>query len=77
MTGAKSHPDSDYERAAKALAFLRAHFREQPTLSQTANAVGLSPHHFQRLFKRWVGISHKKYLQSLTLSHAQQQLRGG
>ena len=77
MTGTKDHPHSDYERAAKALAFLRAHFREQPTLSQTADAVGLSPHHFQRLFKRWVGISPKKYLQSLTLSHAQQKLRGG
>ena len=70
-------PDSDYVRVAKALEFLRTHSREQPTLAETAAAAKLSPHHFQRLFKSWVGISPKKYLQSLTLTDAQRQLRNG
>ena len=77
MVNTHNPEHSDYARAAKALTFLRTHSREQPTLAQAAAAVELSPSHFQRLFKRWVGISPKKYLQSLTLTEAQQQLRGG
>ena len=69
--------ESDYVRVAKALEFLRTDWREQPTLNETAAAAKLSPHHFQRLFKTWVGISPKKYLQSLTLTDAQRQLRSG
>ena len=73
---AKPH-ESDYVRVAKSLEFLRTHSREQPTLAETAAAAKLSPYHFQKLFKRWVGISPKKYLQSLTLTDAQQHLRSG
>jgi AraC family transcriptional regulator, regulatory protein of adaptative response / methylated-DNA-[protein]-cysteine methyltransferase len=68
---------SDYERAARALTYLEKHFEDQPSLAQTAAAVGLSPYHFQRLFRRWVGISPKRFLQNLTLNSAQRELRKG
>ncbi|MCH1522727.1 MAG: AraC family transcriptional regulator, partial [Arenicellales bacterium] len=77
MAQAKQLANSDYARAAKAVAFLRTHSHDRPTLAQAAAAVGLSPSHFQKLFKRWVGISPKKYLQSLALTEAQRQLRDG
>ncbi|MEK9785666.1 MAG: methylated-DNA--[protein]-cysteine S-methyltransferase [Gammaproteobacteria bacterium] len=67
----------DYQRVSAALQFLEAHSLAQPSLSHVAHSVGLSPEHFQRVFKRWVGISPKKYLQSLTLVRAQAGLRGG
>ncbi|MBT5980478.1 MAG: methylated-DNA--[protein]-cysteine S-methyltransferase [Acidiferrobacteraceae bacterium] len=68
---------SDYQRAARALTYLEKHFEDQPSLAQTAAAVGLSPYHFQRLFRRWVGISPKRFLQNLTLNSAQRELRKG
>jgi len=65
---------SDYERIGRALAFLEAHWEEQPGLEAVAETVGLSPHHFQRLFKRWVGISPKRFVQFLTIDCARQRL---
>lgn len=47
---------------------------EHPELSELAEEVGLSPHHLQRVFKRWVGISPKKFLQFLTLEDAKRRL---
>jgi AraC family transcriptional regulator of adaptative response/methylated-DNA-[protein]-cysteine methyltransferase len=63
-----------YERVARAIAFLQAHHREQPDLAAVARAAHLSPHHFQRVFTRWAGISPKRFLQFLTLEHARQRL---
>jgi len=60
----------DYERVAKALGYLEANHAAQPDLAEVAAHVGLSPHHFQRLFKRWAGISPKRFLQFLTVEHA-------
>ena len=60
----------DYERVAKALGYLEANLAEQPDLAEVAAHVGLSPYHFQRLFKRWAGISPKRFLQFLTVEHA-------
>lgn len=60
----------DYERVAKALGYVEANLAAQPHLAEVAAHVGLSPYHFQRLFKRWAGISPKRFLQFLTVEHA-------
>ena len=65
----------DYARVAVALEYLVAHSAEQPRLAQVATAVGLTEHHFQRLFTRWAGISPKKFLNYLTLESAKKNLR--
>ena len=43
-------------------------------LDDVAREAGLSPHHFQRLFRRWAGISPKRFSQYLTLDYAKAQL---
>ena len=50
------------------------HFKDQPSLDELAARVGLSPDHFQRVFKAWVGISPKQFLKYLTLEYAKSQL---
>jgi len=65
----------DYLRIEKAICFLDAHFRDQPELAAVARAVGLSEYHFQRLFRRWAGVSPKRFLQYLTAAYARAQLR--
>ena len=45
----------DYARIEAAILYLEAHFRDQPSLDDVAREVGLSPHHFQRLFRRLGG----------------------
>jgi AraC family transcriptional regulator of adaptative response/methylated-DNA-[protein]-cysteine methyltransferase len=67
--------ESDYERIEKAILFLQDHVYDQPTLEEVAEHLHLSPYHFQRLFKRWAGISPKRFLQFLTLDYAKQLLR--
>lgn len=61
---------SDYARVRRAIEYLTETWRDQPSLDQVAAHVGLSPSHFQRLFRRWAGISPKEFLQALTLDHA-------
>lgn len=68
---------SDYSRIASAIEYLGEHKEEQPPLADVARAVGLSEFHFQRLFRRWAGISPKRFLQFLTAQHAQSLLRDG
>lgn len=65
---------TDYRRIEKAILFLDANYLEQPGLDAVADAAGLSPYHFQRLFRRWAGISPKRFLQYLTAEHARELL---
>ena len=65
---------ADYQRVEQAIVFLAEHHTEQPRLEDIAAGANLSPFHFQRLFTRWAGISPKRFLQALTLSHAKQVL---
>ena len=68
---------SDYERIAASIRQLQTSFREQPSLEELASAADLSPHHFQRVFQRWAGVSPKKFLQCLTVQAARQRLQDG
>lgn len=64
----------DYERIERAIRYIDEHFRRQPTLAEVARAAGLSEYHFQRLFRRWAGVSPKRFLQFVTAGHAREML---
>ncbi len=74
MNIAANHDRFQYDLMAAALRHIEARAGEQPTLEQVADAIGLSPAHFQRVFSQWVGVSPKRYLQYLTLDHAKSLL---
>jgi AraC family transcriptional regulator, regulatory protein of adaptative response / methylated-DNA-[protein]-cysteine methyltransferase len=61
---------ADYIRIEKAIRYLESNYRKQPSLDDLAHHLGLSAFHFQRLFRRWVGISPKRFLQFLTVEYA-------
>lgn len=64
-----------YAKIEEAIIYLEAHRHAQPDLETVADAVGLSPHHFQRVFTRLAGISPKRFLQYTTLEEAKSLLR--
>lgn len=64
----------NYERIARAIEYIRAHFREQPNLDEVAAQVHMSPFHFQKMFSDWAGVSPKKFLQYTSVSYARQLL---
>jgi len=64
----------DYARIERAISYLEENYLDQPELGAVAEAAGLSTAHFQRMFKRWAGISPKRFVQYLTLDHARQRL---
>src|SRR5712692_7951163 len=64
----------DYTRVATAIGYIHDHVRDQPRLDQIAAKLHLSPFHFQRLFRRWAGVTPKQFLQFLTVEYAKQAL---
>ena len=74
-TTARTLGSRDFTRIASALAWVEAHWREQPSLQAMARAAGLSSSHFDRLFHDWAGITPKNYLQTLTGTAARDALR--
>ena len=66
----------DFARIAKAIRFIDSHFREQPRLTTIAAQAGLSEFHFNRLFRRWAGVTPKQYLAFVTGSEARGEITG-
>jgi AraC family transcriptional regulator, regulatory protein of adaptative response / methylated-DNA-[protein]-cysteine methyltransferase len=66
----------DFKRIARAIRFIDGHFREQPRLATIAAAAGLSEFHFNRLFRRWAGLTPRQYLAFITARAARGALAG-
>ena len=68
-------PATDYARIERAILFIESNVRRRPSLDEIAASAGLSPFHFQRLFRRWAGLSPKRFAQYLTATMAERSLR--
>jgi AraC family transcriptional regulator of adaptative response/methylated-DNA-[protein]-cysteine methyltransferase len=66
----------DFQRIATAIEYLIEQRAAQPGLDEIAAQVGLSRFHFQRLFKRYAGVTPKQFLAALTLESAKPLLDG-
>ncbi len=64
----------DREAVARAVRIIEQ-AEEAPNLSELAAAVGYAPHHFQRLFKRDLGVSPAEYARGLRNQRAQAALK--
>ncbi len=56
----------DFGRIARAIHFIDDNFRSQPRLAAIAASARLSEFHFNRLFRRWAGITPRQYLAVVT-----------
>jgi len=66
-TNSDSFVDSrDFRRIARAIDFIDGRYREQPRLAAIAASAGLSEFHFNRLFRRWAGVTPRQYLAFVT-----------
>lgn len=61
----------------RARAYLDARRGERTTLEELGRAVGMSPFHLQRSFKRTLGLSPRDYQQALRLQDTKRALAGG
>ncbi len=66
----------DFARIARAIAYIDENFRAQPRLAQIAAAAHLSEFHFNRLFRRWAGVTPRQYLAFVTARAARGALVG-
>ena len=73
--GPEPGPVADYDRVRRAIAYISARWRAQPSLDDVAAHVGLSASHLHHLFRRFCGLTPKAFLQAITLDHARGLLR--
>ena len=66
---------ADYSVVKRAIEFISTRWRDQPSIEAIAEHVGLSPSHFQHVFKRWAGLTPKAFLQAITIERARELLR--
>ncbi|MBR9825127.1 MAG: methylated-DNA--[protein]-cysteine S-methyltransferase [Alphaproteobacteria bacterium] len=67
----------DYPRITEVLGYIGENWRDHPDLDELARLAGLSPHHFQRVFQRWVGMSPKKYVGAFAHDAAREAIDDG
>ena len=65
---------ANYRRIEKVISHIDRNHERQPDLDELARVAGLSVFHFSREFRRWAGLSPARYLRTLSLSVAKQEL---
>ena len=66
-----------YKLVAETIQWVAEHQSTQPDLRQLSSEMGVSPHHLQRTFQTWAGVSPKQFLKSLTRNAALDRLKRG
>src|SRR5688500_17641050 len=74
LTGSLGH-SRDFARMTRAIEFIEREYERQPRLAAIARHVGLSEFHFNRLFRRWTGLTPRQYLAEVTSRAASAALR--
>jgi AraC family transcriptional regulator, regulatory protein of adaptative response / methylated-DNA-[protein]-cysteine methyltransferase len=64
----------EFARMTRAIEFIEREYQRQPRLAEIARYVGLSEFHFNRLFRRWTGLTPKQYLAEVTSRAAKSAL---
>lgn len=65
----------NYQLIEKAIKYIDAHFKEQPSIDVIAERIGMSKYHFIRVFKEYVGVTPKQFLHSVTLNYAKEHIK--
>jgi AraC family transcriptional regulator of adaptative response/methylated-DNA-[protein]-cysteine methyltransferase len=65
----------EFARMTRAIEFIEREYLRQPKLGEIARHVGLSEFHFNRLFRRWTGLTPKQYLAEITSRAANRALQ--
>ena len=65
----------EFARMTRAIQYIDREYQRQPKLAEIASHVGLSGFHFNRLFRRWTGLTPKQYLAEVTSRAAGSALR--
>lgn len=65
----------EFARMTRAIEFIEREYQRQPKLREIARQIGLSEFHFNRLFRRWTGLTPKQYLAEITSRAAKSALR--
>ena len=71
-SGQKTIPSADLFQPVltQALFYIEQHFRDDPSLIETADAVSISPSYLSRLYKNNFGISYSCYLNKIKINQA-------
>jgi AraC family transcriptional regulator, regulatory protein of adaptative response / methylated-DNA-[protein]-cysteine methyltransferase len=72
-----NHAPAVIERVRRACAFIARHADERPSLETVARSVGGSPHHLQRTFKAYLGISPREYVDACRIGCLKSSLQRG
>jgi AraC family transcriptional regulator of adaptative response/methylated-DNA-[protein]-cysteine methyltransferase len=66
-----------YKLVSASIRWVAEHQFDQPDLQRLSLEMGVSPHHLQRTFQAWAGVSPKQFLKSLTRKAALDRLKNG
>jgi AraC family transcriptional regulator of adaptative response/methylated-DNA-[protein]-cysteine methyltransferase len=66
-----------YKLVSETIQWVADHQSAQPDLQRLSSEMGVSPHHLQRTFQAWAGVSPKQFLKSLTRNAALERLKRG
>lgn len=69
--------NTQFQLVSESIRWVADHQANQPNLQSLATAMGVSPHHLQRTFQAWAGVSPKQFLKFLTRQSALERLMDG